>query len=210
MYVFFFLMIRRPPRSTLFPYTTLFRSVLGEPGQPLALLLLGAEEAQRLGQADRLVRRQQRRDRRVPRAGQGQRSVVVDLTQPQPPVLLGDLHAEGAQVLEALDDLRGDLRLALDAAPIDAFGEEGAEALEERLARVHHGRIELWLRVDQVEAEIAEEEFLAERRLGPLSLAAGFGNLLRLFVGRIRRHGAGSPPPLHHTTDVGAEGRDCQ
>src|SRR2546430_11992067 len=35
---FFFLMIRRPPRSTLFPYTTLFRSVvahhvqLGHPG----------------------------------------------------------------------------------------------------------------------------------------------------------------------------------
>src|SRR2546422_7816421 len=34
---FFFLMIRRPPRSTLFPYTTLFRSVeierpaLGDP-----------------------------------------------------------------------------------------------------------------------------------------------------------------------------------
>src|SRR2546427_5966728 len=29
---FFFLMIRRPPRSTLFPYTTLFRSVdVGEP-----------------------------------------------------------------------------------------------------------------------------------------------------------------------------------
>src|SRR2546421_8022360 len=27
--VFFFLMIRRPPRSTLFPYTTLFRSYRG-------------------------------------------------------------------------------------------------------------------------------------------------------------------------------------
>src|SRR3989442_11706013 len=26
MQIFFFLMIRRPPRSTLFPYTTLFRS----------------------------------------------------------------------------------------------------------------------------------------------------------------------------------------
>src|SRR3712207_8278472 len=26
VHVFFFLMIRRPPRSTLFPYTTLFRS----------------------------------------------------------------------------------------------------------------------------------------------------------------------------------------
>src|SRR5260370_42620355 len=27
---FFFLMIRRPPRSTLFPYTTLFRSRFGQ------------------------------------------------------------------------------------------------------------------------------------------------------------------------------------
>src|SRR5258708_20707535 len=27
MTLFFFLMIRRPPRSTLFPYTTLFRSI---------------------------------------------------------------------------------------------------------------------------------------------------------------------------------------
>src|SRR6266446_9953635 len=27
--IFFFLMIRRPPRSTLFPYTTLFRSHAG-------------------------------------------------------------------------------------------------------------------------------------------------------------------------------------
>src|SRR2546430_4137903 len=30
MLVFFFLMIRRPPRSTLFPYTTLFRSQCGD------------------------------------------------------------------------------------------------------------------------------------------------------------------------------------
>src|SRR3712207_8567252 len=30
--VFFFLMIRRPPRSTLFPYTTLFRSSTRTPG----------------------------------------------------------------------------------------------------------------------------------------------------------------------------------
>src|ERR1043165_10221548 len=28
VHFFFFLMIRRPPRSTLFPYTTLFRSIL--------------------------------------------------------------------------------------------------------------------------------------------------------------------------------------
>src|SRR3712207_7337653 len=31
-------MIRRPPRSTLFPYTTLFRSVKGRGGRPVVLL----------------------------------------------------------------------------------------------------------------------------------------------------------------------------
>src|SRR2546421_10635310 len=35
--LFFFLMIRRPPRSTLFPYTTLFRSLHGDrPDRTLA------------------------------------------------------------------------------------------------------------------------------------------------------------------------------
>src|SRR3712207_7038958 len=41
---FFFLMIRRPPRSTLFPYTTLFRSA----DDPLA----GLEEASRPAPVD--------------------------------------------------------------------------------------------------------------------------------------------------------------
>src|SRR5207302_10180144 len=31
LFFFFFLLPRRPPRSTLFPYTTLFRSQLGKP-----------------------------------------------------------------------------------------------------------------------------------------------------------------------------------
>src|SRR5256885_8925929 len=42
--IFFFLMIRRPPRSTLFPYTTLFRSTRG----PLFDVLAGRESVQRL------------------------------------------------------------------------------------------------------------------------------------------------------------------
>src|SRR6267154_5568316 len=33
-FLFFFLMIRRPPRSTLFPYTTLFRPPPGRPATP--------------------------------------------------------------------------------------------------------------------------------------------------------------------------------
>src|SRR6266404_4438050 len=40
---FFFLMIRRPPRSTLFPYTTLFRSDHGA-----AIMRVAAERFQRL------------------------------------------------------------------------------------------------------------------------------------------------------------------
>src|SRR2546422_210622 len=36
MLCFFFLMIRRPPRSTLFPYTTLFRSRCCQPGSNTA------------------------------------------------------------------------------------------------------------------------------------------------------------------------------
>src|SRR2546421_5442820 len=44
---FFFLMIRRPPRSTLFPYTTLFRSHLGG-------ALRGRQEAEGQGPPVRL------------------------------------------------------------------------------------------------------------------------------------------------------------
>src|SRR2546430_17732730 len=45
-FVFFFLMIRRPPRSTLFPYTTLFRShAHAQARQPLGLLGLIAAHA---------------------------------------------------------------------------------------------------------------------------------------------------------------------
>src|ERR1039457_7555417 len=44
----FFLMIRRPPRSTLFPYTTLFRSVSNVPPKPWASKYLpGAGEVDR-------------------------------------------------------------------------------------------------------------------------------------------------------------------
>src|SRR2546426_8415919 len=39
LFLFFFLMIRRPPRSTLFPYTTLFRSLDAPEAEPLKLEL---------------------------------------------------------------------------------------------------------------------------------------------------------------------------
>src|SRR3712207_8614546 len=60
--MFFFLMIRRPPRSTLFPYTTLFRSAhhLDErivAGDEKSLLAIGREAhvvaVERMGAGDR-------------------------------------------------------------------------------------------------------------------------------------------------------------
>src|SRR2546430_5426318 len=46
--LFFFLMIRRPPRSTLFPYTTLFRSGYLFPTTYLLPLRIGARELVRV------------------------------------------------------------------------------------------------------------------------------------------------------------------
>src|SRR5256885_11006349 len=48
-FLFFFLMIRRPPRSTLFPYTTLFRSPRKKSGthQPPGLSIRRAEATAR-------------------------------------------------------------------------------------------------------------------------------------------------------------------
>src|SRR3712207_8665848 len=40
--MFFFLMIRRPPRSTLFPYTTLFRSGCEKPDRRMFIHALDA------------------------------------------------------------------------------------------------------------------------------------------------------------------------
>src|SRR3712207_7486517 len=67
--IFFFLMIRRPPRSTLFPYTTLFRSQRGrdaeegrEGGRGRVLLPVHRARAARAGELHRAVQGRQARD----------------------------------------------------------------------------------------------------------------------------------------------------
>src|SRR2546427_6137810 len=54
---FFFLMIRRPPRSTLFPYTTLFRSGLDHFGD--AHIELGSPDAVQLAEIPQVLARGQ-------------------------------------------------------------------------------------------------------------------------------------------------------
>src|SRR3712207_8307882 len=70
----FFLMIRRPPRSTLFPYTTLFRStdearrtVLREAVERYRNELMDDEERQLLLDRIKRIRRQLRLDRKSTR-----------------------------------------------------------------------------------------------------------------------------------------------
>src|SRR5436309_6819394 len=50
--LFFFLMIRRPPRSTLFPYTTLFRSPEPAPDGALRLERRGRSRCRRCGRSE--------------------------------------------------------------------------------------------------------------------------------------------------------------
>src|SRR2546430_6654353 len=59
-------MIRRPPRSTLFPYTTLFRSAGGVPGARRALLG-GRRSHARGGHPRRVTRRRRGTDRKSTR-----------------------------------------------------------------------------------------------------------------------------------------------
>src|SRR5690554_7156689 len=54
MYLFFFLMIRRPPRSTLFPYTTLFRSAeLAENGEAIECIRRNGADRRHQAERDR-------------------------------------------------------------------------------------------------------------------------------------------------------------
>src|SRR3712207_7810318 len=71
--LFFFLMIRRPPRSTLFPYTTLFRS------QGVALLLFYG------GHVDVI-------SRRLAGGVAGDVAMVAELIRREPPEEIGRAH----------------------------------------------------------------------------------------------------------------------
>src|SRR3712207_8913546 len=78
---FFFLMIRRPPRSTLFPYTTLFRSGAADVADDLAL-------------GDRLADRDA--DARLVRVARRHRAAVLDAGEVP-------VAARGARALDEQD-----------------------------------------------------------------------------------------------------------
>src|SRR5258707_1995160 len=103
-------MIRRPPRSTLFPYTTLFRSLRRETGQIARLDVVG--EARRPGVEGRAVELLRVGDRRRQDAG----LVVAGGPQlPRQPMVLSYL-------LLQLRDVRRADALAVLARTLPAIG----------------------------------------------------------------------------------------
>src|SRR6266511_6285507 len=127
MLFFFFLMIRRPPRSTLFPYTTLFRS----PRRPGAW------------RRDRLVLPQARPDLRpvrLPRARAGQRGGHRGLRGRAPRALLGP---QGRR-----RQLRGGHAVHLQGTPVRPDDPRRRVALRARGCRPSAARV----RLDQSDA----------------------------------------------------------
>src|SRR5208337_4845930 len=132
--VFFFLMIRRPPRSTLFPYTTLFRS------QPASLSLLDGDlledldgvdpnfdawlttERERLRDRARRLAEQLLEEQREPATAipAAQRVLAIDRSHEGAWRALMRAHAargERGMAIQAYERCRAVLADLLDAAP---------------------------------------------------------------------------------------------
>src|SRR3712207_2552640 len=153
--IFFFLMIRRPPRSTLFPYTTLFRSADDGKVEPLAEAEASPNGRDAI-EADAAAHRVEigvaaARDRRV--------------------------HRHGAVPAEALEEAVAELVAAAAGDPllwIDAGLEQS-----ERIARLH-GRAG---RVHGVQHLVEQRLLLVLGEHLPFALADAVGEAVRIVSG---------------------------
>jgi hypothetical protein len=108
----------------------------------------------------------------VPGRCQPKCPVVVHLRQAQPAVLLLDFHPEGADRLEPVQCVIGDLCVAFDLERIYLRFKKFTQPREETLALLNRLRIRPRLRMDKVEPEVAKEQLPAETRQLGLDLAA--------------------------------------
>src|SRR5438270_13093717 len=159
---FFFLMIRRPPRSTLFPYTTLFRSppARWRPSPARLWLEPGPAAGSPAGRRERRPGLRPRPARRRPPAGFARASGAggdgaLEGAQDQPGgggsrVLVADrpLAQVGRPALARLHRDRGAAaRLGGGAGLVQRVCQRGAgrhplaEGVHSRLERVHHGLV---------------------------------------------------------------------
>src|SRR2546422_7079653 len=111
-------MIRRPPRSTLFPYTTLFRSGIGIAGEPPGL--------ERLGPPFDLLERPLRREADAP---------PVDPHPPHPP-LRDVAGVEVAPLHQRLGEQQGHRRVVVESGSLGWGGEVANPARKRRADRL--------------------------------------------------------------------------
>src|SRR3712207_8842904 len=98
---FFFLMIRRPPRSTLFPYTTLFRSLQGVRFAGLAPVGQPAPQQLRVAL--------DRRHRRLQLVGRGRQELVTHADRKS--TRLNSSHANISYAVFCLKKKKDDLEI---------------------------------------------------------------------------------------------------
>src|SRR5256886_15816737 len=169
-------MIRRPPRSTLFPYTTLFRSnvehlvelLSAVPGLELALTTNGALLPQK---AEALAR-----------AGLGRVTVSLDSVDDATFRALNDVDFPVARVLDGIDAAAAaGLRVKVNAVVKRGANDDGIVALAERFRGTGHvlrfieymdvGHTNGWRLDDVVSAEEIVRTIDAARPLEPLEAA---------------------------------------
>src|SRR5206468_4487522 len=97
---FFFLMIRRPPRSTLFPYTTLFRSIVVY-GDIVADHFIYGTPKRISREAPVLILRQDREDILLGGGGNAINNILSLGGVPKPVSVVGE-DAAGAALLQSL------------------------------------------------------------------------------------------------------------
>ena len=125
--------------------------------QIFLFLLRGAEELQRLRHPDRLVRGEERADVVVGAADHLHDLAVLRDREAEPAVLLRDLHPEGAELAEPVDDVVGVLARLVDRDAVDLFAQEGLELV------VEHGELRALPVVhrkgmDERQEEVPEED----------------------------------------------------
>ena len=166
----------------------------GAAGEVLLLLLRGAEELERLGDADRLVRGEERTEVPVAAPDHLHHLAVLGDREAEAPVLLRHLHPEGPEPAQPLDHVVGILAGRVDGDRVDVLAQEALHIPVELGELGPFGRRREG--VDEIERQLAEEELAQEGSPFPLFLASLLGDLARLlFGGHPDFGGAHANPP---------------
>ena len=123
---------------------------------------------------------EQRGERAVDRRHQLDRFHIGELRQTEPIIFPRDLDAERAELAQPVDDVVGNLALAVDAIGIDVLAEESLELVEKRFRAGDFVRVLFGVGVNQVHPQLAEEQVADEAGRRPFLLACRFGDLTRL------------------------------